>query len=95
MFLCKVDLLGHIKIKKGVTVADVKVFVINDLPVPKTMNNSQGLFNLHNFYQQIFRSFSKIAELLTNLINKIHVFFFSSHAPACSWYDGFVWTEAF
>ena len=74
MFLDKVEFLGHVITKDGVSVADVKVSAVHDWPIPKTVRDVQGFLGLANFYQRSIRSFAKIAEPLTSLTKKGHVF---------------------
>ena len=45
-----------------------------DWPIPKTVRDVQGFLGLANFYQRFIRSFAKIAEPLTSLTKKGHVF---------------------
>ena len=66
--------LGHVITQDGVSVADVKVSAIHDCPIPKTVRDVQGFLGLAKFYQWFIISFAKIAELLTSLIKKGHVF---------------------
>ena len=74
MFLNKVEFLGHVITKDGVSVADVKVSAVHDWPIPKTVRDVQGFLGLANFYQRFIRLFAKIAEPLTSLMKKGHVF---------------------
>ena len=64
MFLDKVEFLGHVITKDGVSVADVKVSAVH----------VQGFLGLANFNQRFIRSFAKISEPLTSLTKKGHVF---------------------
>ena len=74
LFLDKVEFRGHAIIKDGVSVADVKVSAVCDWPIPKTVRDVQGFLGLANFYRQFIRSFAKIAQPLTSLMKKEHVF---------------------
>ena len=51
LFLDKVEFLGHVITKDGVSVADVKVSAVHDWPIPKTVRDVQGFLGLANFYQ--------------------------------------------
>ena len=62
--------LGHIIMKDGISVADIKVSSSHNWPVPKNLQNTQEFLGLFNFYQCLIRSFAKMADLLTSLTKK-------------------------
>ena len=70
LFFDKVEFFVHIITKDIVPVADVKVSLVCDWSIPKTMQNIQGYLGLAYLYRWLIRLFAKISELPTSLMKK-------------------------
>ncbi|GJT45179.1 reverse transcriptase domain-containing protein [Tanacetum coccineum] len=69
--------LGHKISKSGIEVDHAKVEVIAKLPHPTTVKGVRSFLGHAGFYQRFIQDFSKIARLMTHLLEKETPFFFS------------------
>nr|GEU80401.1 reverse transcriptase domain-containing protein [Tanacetum cinerariifolium] len=69
--------LGHKILKNGIEVDKAKVYVIAKLPHPTTVKGIRSFFGHAGFYRRFIQDFSKIARLMTSLLEKDTLFFFS------------------
>nr|GEZ37162.1 reverse transcriptase domain-containing protein [Tanacetum cinerariifolium] len=69
--------LGHKISKNGIEVDKAKVDVIVKLPHPTTVKGNRSFLDYAGFYQRFIKDFSKIARLMTRLLEKDTPFFFS------------------
>nr|GFA93911.1 reverse transcriptase domain-containing protein [Tanacetum cinerariifolium] len=71
-------ILGHNNSKNGIEVYKAKVDVIAKLPHPNTVKGIRSFLGHAGFYQRLIQDFSKIARLMTRLLEKDTPFFFSN-----------------
>jgi hypothetical protein len=71
--------LGHIISKKDLEVDKAKIEVIEKLPPPTSVKEIHSFLGHAWFYRRFIKDFSKIVELLTNLIMKDVDFNFDEH----------------
>ncbi|GJZ75757.1 reverse transcriptase domain-containing protein [Tanacetum coccineum] len=69
---------GHNISKSGIEVDRAKVNVIAKLPPPTTIKGIRSFLCYADFYKRFIQDFSKIARLMTRLLEKDTPFFFSS-----------------
>nr|GEU77520.1 DNA-directed DNA polymerase [Tanacetum cinerariifolium] len=69
--------LGHMISKNEIEVDKAKVDVIAKLPHPTIVKGIRSFFGLAGFYRRFIQDFSKIAWLMTRLLDKDTPFFFS------------------
>ncbi|GKC42576.1 reverse transcriptase domain-containing protein [Tanacetum coccineum] len=69
--------LGHKTSKNGIEVDKAKVDVIAKLPHPTTVKEIRSFLGHVGFYRRFIQDFSKIARLMTRLLEKDTPFFFS------------------
>nr|GFB22253.1 reverse transcriptase domain-containing protein [Tanacetum cinerariifolium] len=69
--------LGHKISKEGIEVDEAKVDVIAKLPHPTTVKGIRRFLGHAGFYQRFIQDFSKIARLMTCLLEKDTPFLFS------------------
>nr|GEV29193.1 reverse transcriptase domain-containing protein [Tanacetum cinerariifolium] len=69
--------LGHKISKNGIEVDKAKVDVIAKLPYPNTVKGIRSFLGHASFYRRFIQGFSKIARLMTRLLEKDTLFFFS------------------
>nr|GEU64924.1 reverse transcriptase domain-containing protein [Tanacetum cinerariifolium] len=69
--------LGHKISKNGIEVDKAKVNVIAKLPHPTTVKGVRSFLGHAGFYRRFIQDFSKIARLMTRLLEKDTPFFFS------------------
>ncbi|GJW15964.1 hypothetical protein Tco_0020097 [Tanacetum coccineum] len=69
--------LGHKISKSGIEVDRAKVEVIAKLPHPTTVKGVRSFLGHASFYRRFIQDFSKIARLMTHLLEKETPFFFS------------------
>nr|GEV61499.1 reverse transcriptase domain-containing protein [Tanacetum cinerariifolium] len=70
-------ILGHKISKNGIEVDKAKVDVIAKLPHPTTVKGISSFLGHASFYRRFIQDFSKIARLMTRLLEKDNPFFFS------------------
>nr|GEV65807.1 hypothetical protein [Tanacetum cinerariifolium] len=70
--------LGHKISKNGIEVDKAKVDVIAKLPHPTTVKGIRSFLGHAGFYRRFIQDFSKIAQLMTRLLEKDTPFFFSN-----------------
>nr|GEY91412.1 reverse transcriptase domain-containing protein [Tanacetum cinerariifolium] len=75
--LIKGIILGHKISKNGIKVDKAKVDVITKLPHPTTVKDICSFLGHVSFYRRFIQDFSKIARLMTRLLEKDTPFFFS------------------
>ena len=63
----KVEFLGYIISKDGITMSTEKVQAVKDWPTPKTVKNIQEFLGFANFYRRFIENFAKVAQPLTEL----------------------------
>jgi len=61
--------LGHKVSKKGIEVDKAKVDLISNLPIASFVTQVRSFFGHTGFYKRSIQDFSKLAHLLTNLLN--------------------------
>jgi hypothetical protein len=66
----RVEFLGHILSKEGVSMCKSKVDAILKWPVPRTVKDVQAFLGLANYYRRFVKGFSRIAQRLTFLLRK-------------------------
>nr|GEX95516.1 hypothetical protein [Tanacetum cinerariifolium] len=69
--------LGHKISKQGIKVEKAKVDVITKLPHPTTVKGIRSFLGHADFYRRFIKDFSKIARLMTRLLEKDTSFIFS------------------
>nr|GEU59117.1 reverse transcriptase domain-containing protein [Tanacetum cinerariifolium] len=69
--------LGHKISKEGIEVDKAKVDVITKLPHPTTVKGIRIFLGHAGFYRRFIKDFSKIARLMTRLLKKDTLFYFS------------------
>nr|GEV77950.1 reverse transcriptase domain-containing protein [Tanacetum cinerariifolium] len=69
--------LGHKISKNRIEVDKAKVDVITKLPHPTTIKGIRSFLGHAGFYQRFIQDFSKIARLMTRILKKDTLFFFS------------------
>nr|GEU60351.1 reverse transcriptase domain-containing protein [Tanacetum cinerariifolium] len=69
--------LGHKIYKEGIEVDKAKVDIITKLPHPITVKGIRSFLGHAGFYRRFIRDFSKIARLMTHLLEKDTLFLFS------------------
>nr|GEY11404.1 retrovirus-related Pol polyprotein [Tanacetum cinerariifolium] len=72
-----VIVIGHKISKNGIEIDKAKVDVIAKLPHPTTINGTCSFLGHAGFYRRFTQDFSKIARLMTRLLEKDSPFFFS------------------
>nr|GEX46005.1 reverse transcriptase domain-containing protein [Tanacetum cinerariifolium] len=70
-------ILGHQISENGIEVDKAKVDVIAKLPRPTTVKGIRSFLSHAGFYRRFIQDFSKIARLMTRLLEKDTLFFFS------------------
>nr|GFA42887.1 reverse transcriptase domain-containing protein [Tanacetum cinerariifolium] len=71
-------ILGHKIFKQGIEVDKAKVDFITKLPHPTTVKGIRSFLGHAGFYRRFIKDFSKIARLMTRLLEKDAPFIFSS-----------------
>nr|GFB14367.1 reverse transcriptase domain-containing protein [Tanacetum cinerariifolium] len=80
-FMVKEDIvLGHKISKNRIKVDKAKVDVIAKLPRPTTVKGMRIFLGHAGFYRRFIKDFSKIARLITHLLEKDTPFFFSKES---------------
>ena len=69
-WLDKVDFLGHVISVEGVSVDPQKIEAIMNWKPPTNVFEVRSFLGLADYYRKFVEGFSKIATLLTNLLNK-------------------------
>jgi len=62
--------LGHVVSKNGIFVDPAKVDIISQLPYPSSMREVRSFLGHAGFYRRFIKDFSKIANPLSNLLQK-------------------------
>nr|GEU47739.1 reverse transcriptase domain-containing protein [Tanacetum cinerariifolium] len=73
---------GHKIFKNGIEVDRAKVDVITKLPPPTTVKGIRSFLGHADYYKRFIQDFSKIARLMTHLLEKDTHFFFSSECQS-------------
>jgi hypothetical protein len=66
----KVSFLGHIIYNGGISVDPVKVRDIMAWKIPSTVTEIRSFLELTGYYRRFIEGFSKIAKLMTSLLEK-------------------------
>ena len=74
LFLEKVNFLGHVVDKNGLSLESGKVDAVSKWPVPQNVTQVQQFLGLCNYYRRFVLRFSEIAGPLTKLTRKGVVF---------------------
>ena len=74
----KVDYLGHVVSRSGVSVDPTKVEKVKNWPLPKTSREVQQFLGLANYYRRFVKGFSDIARPLHRLTERAAVFRWTS-----------------
>ncbi|GJX21955.1 reverse transcriptase domain-containing protein [Tanacetum coccineum] len=79
-FMCREGIvLGHKTLKSGIEVDRAKINVIAKLPHPTTVKGVRSFLGHAGFYRRFIQDFSKIARLMTHLLEKETPFVFSKY----------------
>ena len=62
--------LGHQIYAKGIEIDKAKVEIIEQLPPPLNVKGVRSFLGHVDFYRRFIKDFSKIAKLMTNLLEK-------------------------
>ena len=74
--------LGHKILARGIEVDQAKIDIIEKLPPPSNVKGIRSFLGYAGFYKRFIKDFSKIARLLSNLLNKDIVFKFDEECSA-------------
>ena len=69
-FKDKIQYLGHVVTKEGISVDPEKIKAIEDWPVPKDVTDLQSFMGITGYYQRFIEGFSRIANPITSLQKK-------------------------
>ena len=69
-FQDKIQYLGHVITKKGISVDPDKIKAINDWPVPKDVTGIRSFMGITGYYRRFIEGFSKISYPITSLQKK-------------------------
>ena len=70
LFLDKINFLGHVVSKDGVSLESGKVDVVRAWPQPQNVTHVQQFLGLCNYYRRFIVRFSEVAAPLTLLTRK-------------------------
>ena len=74
--------MGHKILARGIEVDQAKIDIIEKLPPPSNVKGIRSFLGYAGFYKRFIKDFSKIARLLSNLLNKDIVFKFDEECSA-------------
>ena len=77
-FKDKIQYLGHIVTKEGISVHPKKIWEIEDWPVPKDVTDVRSFMGITGYYWRFIEGFSKIANPITSLQKKGKKFYWNS-----------------
>ena len=69
-FKDKIQYLGHIVTKEGISVDPEKIRAIEDWSVPKDVTDVRSFMGITGYYRRFIKGFSKIANPITSLQKK-------------------------
>ena len=69
-FKDKIQYLGHVVTKQGISVDPEKIRAIEEWPVPKEVTNVRSFMGITGYYQRFIEGFSRIANPITSLQKK-------------------------
>ena len=72
-------ILRHVVLTKGIEVNKKKVDLIMHLPYPTNLREISSLLGHASFYKRFIKDFSRIAQPLTNLLQKDVLFDFDDN----------------
>jgi hypothetical protein len=73
-WLQEVAFLGHVLSVEGVAVDPAKIEVVKEWEQPRNVAEVRSFLGLAGYYCRFIKNFSKIAHLMTNLLNKTKEF---------------------
>ena len=62
--------LGHVVSKNGISIDPAKIDIISQLPYPFSVKEVRSVLGHAGFYKRFIKDFSKIANPLSNLLQK-------------------------
>ena len=69
---------GHVISKSGDEVVKTKIYLISNLPPPRSIKEIRSFLGHEGFYQRFIKDFSKISRPLCNLLAKDAPFVFDN-----------------
>ena len=69
-FKDKIQHLGHVVTKEGISVDPEKIKTIKDWPVPKDITNVRSFMGITSYYGRLIEGFSRIANWITSFQKK-------------------------
>ena len=69
-FKDKIQYLGHVVTKEGISVDPEKIKSIEEWPVPKDVTDVRSFIGITGYYRRIIEGFSRIANPITSLQKK-------------------------
>ena len=69
-FKDKIQYLGHVVTKEGISVDPEKIKAIKDWPVPKDVTNIRSFKGITGYYRRFIEGFSRIVNLINSLQKK-------------------------
>jgi hypothetical protein len=81
-WLKKVPFLGHVLSKDGISIDPTKVQEVLDWKAPTLVHEVQSFPGLASYYRRFIPTFSKIAKLMTRLLQKDEKFVWTPECEA-------------
>ena len=69
-FKDKIQYLGHLVTKEGISVDPKKIKAIKDWPIPKDVTNVRSFMGITCYYRRFIKGFSRIVNPITSLQKK-------------------------
>ena len=66
-FKDKIQYLGHVVTKEGISVDPEKIWAIEDWSVPKDVTDVRSFMGITGYYRRFIEGFSRIANLINSL----------------------------
>ena len=67
----KIQCLGHVVTKEGISVDPEKIKAIEDWPIPKDVTDVRSFMGITGYYRRFIEGFSRIANPITSLQKKL------------------------